>query len=186
MFYVLRSIMSDETVFENMPPKKSHSKLIAIIIVILVVGALGYVFYDKNKDKISRPKIESQTKEKDLEEIEIVREEGVYGISGTILEVHKNSIVIETVAMPYGSFKPSPGNKWTWTVSIHENTEIAKLTMNENIEEAVNKDENFIETSATKSSLIPGNFVTITSSDDISIEFPTDEKNIIANKIEIY
>lgn len=172
------------TPLNDLSPDKSSNRLIAIIVIaILVIGVLGYIFYYKGQQQES---LITDPGETEKEEIQITRQENVYGISGKILEIHDNAIVIETVAMPYGSFNPSLNDKWLWTVSVNENTEIIKLIPNENVSETTNEEDYFMKQSIAINDLKPEDLITITSNDDISAEFSLDEKNIIANKIESY
>lgn len=174
----------NSTSFKNMPSKKSPNKLIAgIIIAVLIIGALGYIFYYKNQQQKLPTIIPGETEK---EEIQITRQENFYGINGKILEIRDNAIVIETTAIPYYSFNPSSNDKWVWTISINENTEIIKLSPNENVSETAGEEEHFTKKFITINGLGPDDFVTITSNNDIGTQFPLDEKNITASKIEAY
>jgi hypothetical protein len=140
---------------------------IVLAVVLVVFGAIGYFFTTSDS-------------------IKVIIEENVYGISGKIVEVRGDSIIIETATMPYGSYKPLLNDKWTWTVLINKDTEIIKLTSNENVSEAANEEEYFTRQFIMINALNSGDIVTVTSNSDIGTQFPFDDKTITANKIEAY
>lgn len=160
---------------DNTFPKKLSSILIIIAAIALI---LGLAFYFGNQDDSAS--IGS-------EDIQITRQENFYGISGTVLEVRENSIVIETPAIPYRESSPLPSDRWVWAVYINDSTEIIKLTPNDSIESDIDHINNEHTRKTIKIDDIKiGDLVVVTSSTDIKGQFVFDEKQMTASKIEVF
>jgi hypothetical protein len=149
--------------------KTSTSKLfiIGIILaaVLIAVGAAGFFF-------------------KPSDSIKITKQENFYGISGIILEVRDNSIIIETSAIPYNGSSPSQDDRWVWTVSIDGSTEITALVPDNNARETIDGGGH-VERPAAINDLKAGDNIIVTSRVDIEKQFQFDEKHIIASNIKV-
>lgn len=160
---------------ENTQPEKLSNTSI-IIAVITVVVIVGYVFYGGGKD--SSDSI-------NYEDIQITEQKNFYGISGRILEVRDNSIIIETATLSYGDYNPQQGDRWIWEVFISNNTEVFKFAVDER-KVAEGNPEHMTLAISTPEILKGGDLVTVTGNNDIGIQFASDEKYIRALKIEVY
>lgn len=86
-------------------------------IAVFIVAALLLAWYVFNQ-------IEKQVPQGTGKEIQITRQEEVYGISGTVIGLGDNEITIETAVLPSDSISLTDG-PWIWNVSIEEDTTIS-------------------------------------------------------------
>jgi len=169
----------DKTIEDIMYPKntppKNLSKVSVIIAIIGIIAIFSIVYYgDQDGSGISG-----------REDIKITHQENFYGISGRVLDVRNNSIVISTVALPFGDYNPKPNEEWVWTVFIDNGTEVLKFAADEQLAEGGHEDHMILSPSS-QNILTVGDFVTVTSSDDIGTQFALAEKFMTASKIDVY
>jgi hypothetical protein len=153
--------------------KTSTSKLFIagiILVVILVLLGIFSVVYDTDP-------------------VEMTKQENFYGISGKILEVRVDSVIVETPVISYEGSSPLHGDRWIWTVTINSDTKIIRMHADENVPDTEHGDTPLSAQGAILmaiNDLRADDLITITSATDIKKQFTFDDKHMLALKIEVY
>lgn len=143
--------------------QKNKSFWIGILIIITLIGA-GYFYFSEERG-----------------------ETNFYGIGGRVLSVGTDSIVVETVAIPYESVDVSLGDKWQWIVSVTDSTNVRRLIEHgEEYDVAVLIDDRWIAQEGSFADIMVGDSIIITSAAPLQDQFSLAEKHMTAAAIDVY
>ena len=148
---------------------RSKTVLISLAIFFLLVGYVIVMQGKVAQHTTSKPTELTSTKI-DKSNVLITTQKSAFGISGKVVQMLDGSFTLETAVLPgYGS---AIAKTWTWTVLYNADTNVVREEKKEPISSIRN--------------LPPGSRVTVASRDNITEQFSTDQKRMIASEIRIY